>query len=103
MAKDFVEQFNIPFPVYTDPERKTYEFMQFQRGVSIRWSMLKGAYQAYKKGHRQDGVQGDAWQLGGEALIDTHGTILWSHHAKNAEDHASIEIVLEAVQKYGKR
>ena len=100
MAKDFVEQFDIQFPVYTDPKRETYSFMKFKRSFGIGFSSFVKGTKAFKKGHRQGAVQGDPWQQGGEALFSIEGTVLWSHSAKVAGVHASKEEILSTIDSF---
>ena len=97
MAQDFVEQFNISFPVYTDPKKQTYAFMKFKRSFGIGFSSVVKGTKAFQKGYRQGAVQGDPWQQGGEALFSMNGTVLWSHSAKVAGTHATKEQILAAI------
>ena len=98
MAQDFVEQFDIQFPVYTDPDRETYSFMGFKRKFGLGLSSFFKGRKAFLKGHRQGAVQGDVWQQGGEALFAQDGTVLWSHAANLAGTHSSRSELLMAIQ-----
>ena len=97
MAKDFVEQFEIPYPVYTDPAKKTYDFMGFKRSFGLGLSSMWTASRALRKGHVQGATRGDVWQQGGEGLFACGGELLWSHSAKKSGEHASTTQLLAAI------
>ena len=98
MAEDFVHQFNIPFPVYTDPKRKTYAHMGFKRSLGFGLSSIKNASRAIQGGHKQGPVHGDPWQQGGEALFNTNGEILWAHSADKVGSHSTPDRILGAIK-----
>ena len=100
MAKDFVEQFAIAFPVYTDPKRITYQKMNFQRSFGLGFASLGKARRAVKGGHKQGTVQGDPWQQGGEALFSQEGEVLWSHASKMAGAHANPQEILQQIRRH---
>ena len=89
MAKDFVSQFAIAYPVYTDPERRTYQAMGWRRGLGINIRTLRHSMRARSKGFVQGRTQGDTWQQGGEALLSTSGAVLWTCASSEAGKHAN--------------
>ena len=97
MAQDFVEQFDIPYPVYTDAKRVTYKAMNFKRSTGLKLSSVRLAARAVGRGNVQGATTGDIWQQGGEALFDTDGTVLWAHSAKMAGTHTPIPQLLKTV------
>ena len=100
MATDFVEQFNIPFPIYTDEARATYQLMNLHYGLGIGLKTLKAGFGVTKKGYTQGKTQGDLWQQGGEALFAKGGTLLWRHANKNAEEHSSPTELLTILNRF---
>ena len=100
MAKDFAAQFDLPYPVYTDPSKQSYKFMDFKRSFGLRLSSVFHAGRAIRKGHAQGATKGDVWQQGGEGLFARGGQLLWQHAAKNAGEHASREQVLMAIHSH---
>lgn len=100
MAQDFVEQFNIPFPLFTDDKRVSYKFMNFHYGLGIGLSTLKAGFGATKKGFKQGKTQGNVWQQGGEALFAKGGRLLWRNANKNAEEHATTAEILKVIQRF---
>ena len=103
MAKSFVEQFDISYPVYADPKRLTYQHMGFKRAFGLGFSSIGHATRASRGGYRQGPVQGDPWQQGGEALFSQSGELLWSHSSKMAGAHAEPEDILKVIQSLQQR
>ena len=100
MAEAFAEQFNITFPLYTDPERVTYRSMNFTRSFGISFGSVGYAKRAFQKGFTQGKVAGDPWQQGGEALIEQNGNVHWKHAAKAAGSHASVSEIRQVVTSF---
>ncbi|EME29581.1 oxidoreductase [Galdieria sulphuraria] len=66
-ARNFKAEINFPGDVYTDPELKTYEALEFTRSVKsfLQPSLLVRAYAAFREGLHQGPIQGKAFQNGG--------------------------------------
>ena len=103
MAQDFVEQFDIPFPIYTDEKRTTYQMMNLHRGLGIGIGTIKAGLALTKKGTRQGQNQGDVWQQGGEALFAKGGKLLWKHANRTAEQHSSTTEILKVLAENSAR
>jgi hypothetical protein len=87
-------------PVYTDPTLRAYRAVGAKRNL---WGVLQPrvfirAIQAWRQGHRQEGVRGDAQQLGGLFLITPDGVMPYADYADYAGDHPKPASVLEAVR-----
>jgi hypothetical protein len=98
MAADFVRQFNIPYPVYTDPSRKLYALAGMHRRFGIGLAAVGAMVRALKDGHRQGAVAGDPWQQGGVLVVAPGGKVLFAHADEGAGDHAAWPDVLAAVR-----
>lgn len=94
MAKDFVRQFNVRFPVFTDPERSSYRLAGLKRSVGLSLRTLKRASRAIASGNLQGKVAGDPWQQGGVLIVDPDSTVVWRHVNDGAGDHADISDIL---------
>ena len=103
MAQDFVEQFDIPFPIYTDEKRTTYQMMNLNRGLGIGIGTIKAGLALTKKGTRQGHNQGDVWQQGGEALFAKGGELLWKHANRTAEQHTTPKEILKVLTVHSTR
>ena len=104
MAQDFKSSFDIPFPLYTDPGRQSYSWMNLKRniGASLSLKMLSRGMKASRSGHKQGKTQGHVLQQGGEALFDTAGQKHWHYISQSPGDHAS-EAELERPSVYFRR
>ena len=97
MAEDFVSGFDVPFPVYTDPERAAYRLSGLRRNFGLGWKSIGRGSRAAKAGHRQGKVQGDAWQQGGVLIVSPEPRLIWRHVNTGAGDHADLGALLSAL------
>ena len=97
----FKEQFDVPFPMVADPEKRLFEAFRLQQastGALFSASMLFRGVAALSKGHGMGVPQGDVRQLPGVFIIDTSGRLLFSHHASGPADHPQPDTLLEVLQ-----
>ena len=88
-AANFRDEEGLDFPLLTDPKRKAYAEAELERGLGATFS-LKAAgsgFRAFKKGFRQQGVQGDPWQQGGVFVFSPEGETLYAYRSREAGDH----------------
>lgn len=100
MASAFRDDTGLEVPLYTDPTRRTYALAGFKRGVLATFTPrgVAHAARALRKGYRQTGTRGDAYQQGGLLVVDRNGRILYAHRDNEAGDLASNEDVLAALR-----
>lgn len=101
MARDFVEQFSVTFPVWTDPGKETYKLAGFQRAFGLGLKSLGRGRRASSGGHRQGKTQGDPWQQGGTLVLGGDGRLVFAHAADGAGDHAPVGDLLAALDSLG--
>ena len=82
--------------VYTDPSLHSFAALGMRRGL-LQWRTLRHGWQAWRQGFRQGTVQGDAWQLGGAALVLPDGTLPYVYRSREAGDHPRPEDLLTAM------
>ena len=99
MAEEFVQQFGVTFPVFTDPGRRAYDAlgMHYRMGMSL--GTFKNAFRALKGGHLQGLTKGHAMQQGGVTIVDTEGEIRFNHREGGPGDHLDIDDVLAEARK----
>lgn len=97
MAADFVAQFSVPFPVFTDPSRASYQTLGLRRGLGLNLQLAKNGMRAYKAGFRQGRTQGDPLQQGGVVVMDAQDRVTWLHVDSGAGDHAPMDALRDAV------
>ena len=98
MARDFVESFDVGFPVYTDPDRAAYRLSGLRRGFGIDFGTVGRGRRAVKSGHRQGAVAGDAWQQGGTLVISPENRLVYRYISRAAGDHGTVEEVIQALK-----
>ena len=101
MARDFVEQFGVRFPVYTDPSLGVYREAGMKRKFGLGLGTLLHARRALGGGHRQGRILGDTRQQGGALLITRSGRIAFRHVDDGAGEHADLEAMVAALRTLG--
>ncbi len=99
MARDFVQQFELKLPVYTDPSRASFRAAGLKRNFGIGIATLRKAVGTLRGGFRQGRVQGDPWQQGGLLVIAADGQVLFEHVDAGAGRHVRPEEVLKALSQ----
>lgn len=98
-AQAFREDLRLDATVLIDPELTTYRAAGLRRGrvelLSPRVPL--NAARALWGGARQQGVQGDPWQLGGIFVLNPQGDLLYRHVSREAGDHPPAREVLDAL------
>jgi dehydrogenase/reductase SDR family protein 12 len=98
-AAAFREDLRLDCPLLVDPELRAYRAAGLRRGRAEMLSprLALHAWRALRGGHRQAGVQGDPWQLGGVLVIRPDGTLTYRHVSREAGDHPPVEAMLAAL------
>ncbi len=98
-AAAFREDFGLDGPLLVDPELRGYRAAGLRRGrvEALSPKLARSAARALRAGHRQTGVEGDAWQLGGAFVIRPDGSLRFRHVADHAGDHARLDAILAAL------
>jgi peroxiredoxin len=100
----FKDQFQVPFPIIADPERRLFKAFDLKRaGAAALLSprMALRGVSAMARGHLIGAPKGDVRQLPGVFIIDAAGRIRFSHFARDPSDHPSPDVLLQAVQGMG--
>lgn len=99
-ASAFREDQGLDCPVLVDPALDAYRAAGLRRGrVELLSPRLPlHALRALRAGHRQSGIEGDPWQLGGVFVIAAGGELRYRHVSSDAGDHAPIADVLRALE-----
>lgn len=96
----FTREHAVPFEMVCDPERKVYQAFDLEQMAPLGFLSpsvaLKGVM-AMAKGHGIGVPVGDVRQLPGVFIIDSKGTIVFSHFAADPADHPAPEEILAAL------
>ena len=83
--------------VLSDPDRRTYDAFGLGRGSLLRVWLDPRVWARYLqlilRGRRLGGSpvpREDTLQLGGDALIDSHGRIAWIYRSRGPEDRPTV-------------
>ena len=98
---DFASSYPNDITFLTDPSREAYQALSLQRGLGgLRaLSLFSAGLRAYRAGHRQTRVQGDAAQMGGVFVVSTEGNFLFQYRSETAGDHPDPDDILESLRR----
>jgi len=106
VARAYVEETQLPWPLLIDSSRTLYRPYGMGRG---RWWEIWGlaTWRAYARlalhGHWPRRSSGDVHQLGGDVLIDPAGVVRVHHVGSGPADRPSIESLLRVLHESGGR
>ena len=100
MAAHFKDEFEIPFTLLVDHDKQTYKTVEIKQGT--HWQVAgPQVWARYAKGLLTGkGValpKQDPLQLGGVAVVDTDGEVLFLHRSGDSADNAPVEKLLDAL------
>ena len=101
MAQGFVEELQLPFPVYCDPQGQAYTLAGMQRNFGLNLSSIKHALRSYRAGHRQKKIAGDIWQQGGVMAVNSTGRIIEIQADQSAGDYIDIPALVNRIVHSG--
>ena len=93
----FKKQFEVPFDMIADPNKRLFEAFRLKRagtGSLFSVKMAAKGLMAIARGNSIGKPHGDVRQLPGVFIIDTAGRIRFSHHAADPADHPQPETLL---------
>ena len=98
-ATAFRKEMGLESPVYEDTQRAAYRALGRKRSIA---SVLSPAgigriVKTMRSGHRQKGVQGDAWQMGGVLVVRPGGEVAYQYLSEAPGDHPKTEAILRAL------
>ncbi len=98
-AEAFRQDLGIEGPLLVDPELAAYRAAGLRRGRLEAASprLWTNAFRALRSGARQQGVQGDPWQLGGVFVLAAGGETRLAARSREAGDHVAPETIEAAL------
>jgi len=104
-ARAFAQEFAGDIEIYTDEERTSYQAAGWTASLASALSpkLLTRGLRASRAGHKQDGVQGNAWQQGGMLIVGPGDVLHASYRSKGPGDHPSDDWIRTEVQQASKR
>ena len=97
MAKSFVEELGLVFPVFCDQEGTAYRLAGMRRNFGLNLSSIKDAWRSYQSGYRQHKTAGDVWQQGGVLVVNSEGTILEACADQSAGEYIDIPQLIDRI------
>jgi len=105
MAKDFQEQYRLPFPVLVDTPRVTYAALGLKRlsGRGVTWVLIResllvrGLVKVLRFGVGRPKKKQDIFQLGGALVVAPGGVVKLVHRADEYTDNVPVDALLGAL------
>jgi hypothetical protein len=90
--------------IWVDPDLKAFRALGLLRGAgkALSLNMMPHLLRAWRGGHRQAGVQGDPWQLGGALVVNAQGLILFHQISSAAGDHVVLQEIFDVMNAPGR-
>ena len=100
-ARDMKVSLDFSATIWVDAEMTAYRAAGLHRGPArtLSWRTFGHLVRAWRGGHRQAGVQGDPWQLGGAFVIAPPDQVHYAHVSREAGDHAPEPELLAALDR----
>jgi len=97
-AREFVAEFGITYPVFSDPSREAFAAAGMQTRFGIGLSTFKHAKRARSQGFSQGRTQGAPFQQGGLLLMSPEGKRLFMHADRIAGGHIPPHRALDRIK-----
>ena len=105
MAKDFQEQYRLPFPVLVDTPRASYAALGLKRasGWAVTWSslretlLLRGIVKVARFGVAPPKKKQNVFQLGGALVVAPGGAVKLVHRSTEVNDNVPVDALVEAL------
>lgn len=101
MARSYIEQTKLPWPLLIDSQRELYRAYGMERadwwsiyGPASIWHYMK---LVFGRGRRIEKPGSDFRQLGGNVLIDPAGHVQFHHVSESPHDRPTVEEILRCV------
>lgn len=100
-ARAWLKETGAPFPLLLDPSRNVYKSYGLRRSWHGSWNprTLWRYIQLMMAGRRWRGIQGDSTQLGGDFVIDRHGTVQLAYRSEDPTDRPTIGDLLAVLRR----
>lgn len=98
-AGAMVQRMQLPFAVYTDPERGAFQALGLRSSLAASFSprVILNGLRAIRAGFRQGRMQGSALQQGGVLVLRAGGERVDLYVSKTGGDYPTSEWILDAV------
>ena len=101
IAKEGMDEQDIPITLVCDPEMRIYHLYKVYPGTLFGYvtpSVIKMAMRAKKQGYAHGKSEGKEFQLPAVFLIDTDKTIAFAYYGKNIGDVPDNQSLLSTIQ-----
>ncbi|MGD9097744.1 MAG: AhpC/TSA family protein [Desulfobacterales bacterium] len=97
-TQEFMERFDVPFPMICDPDQHLYRDFSIERMSPLGFfspTMALRGIAAMAQGHTMGLPEGDVRQLPGVLIIESDGHIIYRYDGNDPADHPSPAVIVE--------
>lgn len=101
-TREFIQRFEVPFPMVCDPDQHLYREFSIDRMSALGFvspTMALRGIAAMAEGHTMGLPQGDVRQLPGVVIIDRGGQVQYRHESDNPSDHPAPAELIGALER----
>lgn len=98
-ARAWLRETCAPFRLLLDPQRAVYRAYGLERSWLRSWNLktLRRYVELMRAGRKWRGIQGDSAQLGGDFIVDVHGTVRLAYRSRDPTDRPSVHSLLRVL------
>ncbi len=99
-AREFIQRFEVDFPMICDPDQHLYRDFTIERMTPLGFfspSMVLRGIGAMAQGHTMGLPEGDVRQLPGVVIIDREGIIQYRYRSSGPADHPAPQELVAAL------
>ncbi|MDJ0887047.1 MAG: peroxiredoxin-like family protein [Desulfobacterales bacterium] len=100
-TREFIERFNVPFPMICDPDQHLYRDFSIERMSPLGFfspTMALRGIAAMAQGHTMGLPEGDVRQLPGVVIVESDGRIAYRYDSQDPADHPSTATIVEQLK-----
>ena len=100
-TREFIERFNVPFPMICDPDQHLYRDFSIERMSPLGFfspTMALRGIAAMAQGHTMGLPEGDVRQLPGVVIVESDGRIAHRYDSQDPADHPSPATIVEQLE-----
>ena len=100
-ANVWLEETGAPFPIWLDPDKKSYEVYGMVTSKLAAWGPANLWFyaKALLRGEKMKGDRGETGQMGGNFIVDKNGIVRFAYPSRNPTDRPEVTKLMQVLQK----
>ncbi|MEM8860758.1 MAG: peroxiredoxin-like family protein [Chloroflexota bacterium] len=100
-ANVWLEETQAPFPIWLDPDKKSYEVYGMTSSKLAAWGPQNLMFyaKALWRGEKTKGNRGETDQMGGNFIVDKNGIVRFAYPSKNPTDRPEVAKLMQVLRE----